>query len=196
MSAAALLRTISLPTTSTMLTTSQLTRELEGIKTDVVIQAFADQILVLVTQLGKVGSLVRLCMRFYYILCVDSRSNLSVDTSNDAGYSSSTTTRTFSRPFGTFAASAFPLHPAYTRSRTSSIRARANIALLVRVPDRHSPLDSRSGWRIGQWEEGRYCRYCVAEVAGRRVYSARAEGVCRSNENGDRAIEAIMKCND
>lgn len=70
MSAAALLRTISLPTTSTMLTTSQLTRELEGIKTDVVIQAFADQILVLVTQLGKVGSLVRLCMRFY-ILCVD-----------------------------------------------------------------------------------------------------------------------------
>ncbi|KAI0810970.1 hypothetical protein BC629DRAFT_1589711 [Irpex lacteus] len=45
-----------------MLTTSQLTRELEGIKTDVVIQAFADQILVLVTQLGKVGSLIQATM--------------------------------------------------------------------------------------------------------------------------------------
>ena len=42
-----------------MSTTSQLAREIEGVKTEVVIQRFADRTLVLVTQLGKVGSLVR-----------------------------------------------------------------------------------------------------------------------------------------
>jgi hypothetical protein len=45
-----------------MLQTSQLTRTLEGIQTDVVFQAFTDQILVLITQLGKVGTLVRLVL--------------------------------------------------------------------------------------------------------------------------------------
>ncbi|KAI0345161.1 hypothetical protein BDW22DRAFT_1354053 [Trametopsis cervina] len=42
-----------------MLATSQLTRELEGIHTDVILQVFGDQILVLITQLGKVGSLIQ-----------------------------------------------------------------------------------------------------------------------------------------
>lgn len=42
-----------------MLTYSQHSEEMEGIPTDVVVQPFADQILVLVTQLGKVGNLVR-----------------------------------------------------------------------------------------------------------------------------------------
>ncbi|KAI0093698.1 hypothetical protein BDY19DRAFT_989250 [Irpex rosettiformis] len=45
-----------------MLATSRLTKELEGIQTDVLIQVFADQILVLVTQLGKVGSLIQATM--------------------------------------------------------------------------------------------------------------------------------------
>lgn len=35
------------------------TREIEGISTTVVVQHFADRVLVLVTQLGKVGNLVR-----------------------------------------------------------------------------------------------------------------------------------------
>ena len=42
----------------TMLQTANIARELEGIQTDVLLQAFADRIVVLVTQLGKVGSLV------------------------------------------------------------------------------------------------------------------------------------------
>ena len=37
---------------------SQMTRELNGITTEVLLQNFADRVLVLVTQLGKVGNLV------------------------------------------------------------------------------------------------------------------------------------------
>lgn len=36
----------------------QVTKELEGNSTELLIQTFADRILVLVTQLGKVGNLV------------------------------------------------------------------------------------------------------------------------------------------
>ncbi len=36
----------------------QIAKDLNGINTEVVIQTFADRILVLVTQLGKVGNLV------------------------------------------------------------------------------------------------------------------------------------------
>lgn len=43
-----------------MLAVSHHAEELEGVQTDVVIQAYADQILVLITQLGKVGNLVRI----------------------------------------------------------------------------------------------------------------------------------------
>ena len=48
-----------------MLQTANIAREIEGVQTDVLLQAFADRILVLVTQLGKVGSLVSfaLCKR-------------------------------------------------------------------------------------------------------------------------------------
>ena len=42
----------------TMLQTANIARELVGVQTDVLLQAFADRIVVLVTQLGKVGSLV------------------------------------------------------------------------------------------------------------------------------------------
>ena len=51
--------------TFTMLQTANIAREIEGVQTDVLLQAFADRILVLVTQLGKVGSLVSfaLCKR-------------------------------------------------------------------------------------------------------------------------------------
>lgn len=41
-----------------MLTTRQISRELNGNNTEILIQAFADRILVLVTQMGKVGNLV------------------------------------------------------------------------------------------------------------------------------------------
>lgn len=52
-----------------MASTTQTTKDIEGISTDVVIQQFADRILVLVTQLGKVGNLVRLeCMLRLLIL--------------------------------------------------------------------------------------------------------------------------------
>jgi hypothetical protein len=43
-----------------MLTSRQISRNLNGIPTEVVIQAFADRILVLITQVGKVGTLVHL----------------------------------------------------------------------------------------------------------------------------------------
>ncbi|KAF7294870.1 hypothetical protein MIND_01024900 [Mycena indigotica] len=39
--------------------TRQLTRQLEGVQTEVVIQRFVDRVLVLVTQLGKVGNLIQ-----------------------------------------------------------------------------------------------------------------------------------------
>ena len=35
------------------------TQEIQGVSTTLVVQHFADRVLVLVTQLGKVGSLVR-----------------------------------------------------------------------------------------------------------------------------------------
>ncbi|KAI0636717.1 hypothetical protein C8Q77DRAFT_1094217 [Trametes polyzona] len=47
-----------------MLQTASLARELDGVPTEVLIQAFADRVLVLVTQLGKVGSLIQASMPF------------------------------------------------------------------------------------------------------------------------------------
>lgn len=41
-----------------MLTLQQTSRDLNGISTQILVQAFADRILVLVTQMGKVGTLV------------------------------------------------------------------------------------------------------------------------------------------
>lgn len=43
-----------------LMATRQLSRELDGRATDVVVQTFADSIFVLVTQLRKVGTLVTL----------------------------------------------------------------------------------------------------------------------------------------
>ena len=43
-----------------MLTQKQSSKDINGIKTEVVLQPFADRILILITQLGKVGNLVRL----------------------------------------------------------------------------------------------------------------------------------------
>ena len=51
-----------------MLQTATIAREIDGVQTDVLIQAFADRILVLVTQLGKVGSLVRLVAAHLIVL--------------------------------------------------------------------------------------------------------------------------------
>ena len=42
-----------------MIQNATAVRELGGVQTDVLLQAFSDRIVVLVTQLGKVGSLVR-----------------------------------------------------------------------------------------------------------------------------------------
>ena len=41
-----------------MLPSVNTVKEIEGVQTDVLLQVYADRILVLVTQLGKVGSLV------------------------------------------------------------------------------------------------------------------------------------------
>jgi proteasome assembly chaperone 3 len=43
-----------------MLTQKQSSKVINGINTEVVLQPFADRILILITQLGKVGNLVRL----------------------------------------------------------------------------------------------------------------------------------------
>ena len=43
-----------------MLTSRQISRNLNGVPTEIVMQAFADRILVLITQMGKVGTLVHL----------------------------------------------------------------------------------------------------------------------------------------
>ncbi|KAI8989686.1 hypothetical protein BD414DRAFT_521970 [Trametes punicea] len=42
-----------------MIQTANIARDLDGVQTDVLLQAFADRILVLVTQIGKVGSLIQ-----------------------------------------------------------------------------------------------------------------------------------------
>jgi hypothetical protein len=41
-----------------MLTSRKISKDLNGTPTDIVFQAFADRILVLVTQMGKIGTLV------------------------------------------------------------------------------------------------------------------------------------------
>lgn len=43
-----------------MLPSANIARELDGAQTEVLLQAFADRILVLITQVGKVGTLVSL----------------------------------------------------------------------------------------------------------------------------------------
>ena len=47
-------------TDANMLTQKQSSKVINGVKTEIVLQPFADRILVLITQLGKVGNLVRL----------------------------------------------------------------------------------------------------------------------------------------
>lgn len=47
-----------------MLQSATIVRELEGVSTDVLLQSFSDRILVLVTQLGKVGSLVSISLNY------------------------------------------------------------------------------------------------------------------------------------
>ncbi|KAI0807749.1 hypothetical protein C8Q74DRAFT_1363221 [Fomes fomentarius] len=42
-----------------MLSSTNIVREIEGVQTDVLLQSFVDRILVLITQLGKVGSLIQ-----------------------------------------------------------------------------------------------------------------------------------------
>ena len=42
-----------------MLTQKQSSKVISGIQTEVVLQPFADRILIVITQLGKVGNLVR-----------------------------------------------------------------------------------------------------------------------------------------
>lgn len=37
----------------------QLTREIEGVQTELLIQRYVDRLMIIVTQLGKVGMLVR-----------------------------------------------------------------------------------------------------------------------------------------
>jgi hypothetical protein len=44
------------------MTSGQLAKEINGKRTEVVLQKFADRCLVLVTQLGKVGNLVRILL--------------------------------------------------------------------------------------------------------------------------------------
>lgn len=52
----------------------QTARRINGILTEVLAQSFSDRILILVTQLGKVGTLVgRLLSLYYYLLLSDSR---------------------------------------------------------------------------------------------------------------------------
>ena len=43
------------------MTSTQLARSLEEVQTEILIQTFADRVLLLITQVGKVGSLVRGC---------------------------------------------------------------------------------------------------------------------------------------
>lgn len=49
-----------------MLSSANIARELDGARTEVLLQAFADRILVLVTQMGKVGTLVSVVADPYY----------------------------------------------------------------------------------------------------------------------------------
>ncbi|KAH8106993.1 hypothetical protein BXZ70DRAFT_915982 [Cristinia sonorae] len=45
-----------------MLSTTQATRDINGVQTELLIQSFADRILILITQLGKVGNLIQATM--------------------------------------------------------------------------------------------------------------------------------------
>lgn len=54
-----------------MIPPRQLSRELDGIQTDILVQTFADRILVLVTQLGKVGNLVDIKFTSQFMTVID-----------------------------------------------------------------------------------------------------------------------------
>lgn len=53
-----------IPHSITMLSIHSRSIEIEGVPTEIMVQAFADRVLVLVTQLGKVGNLVHLIAAF------------------------------------------------------------------------------------------------------------------------------------
>lgn len=54
-------------TDSIMLPLQQTSRDLNGIPTQLMVQVFADRILVLVTQMGKVGTLVHLLVSNWHV---------------------------------------------------------------------------------------------------------------------------------
>lgn len=103
-----------------MLTVSHHAEELEGVQTDVVIQAYADQILVLITQLGKVGNLVRI--RPQNKTCDITPTNAGyIDTGNHARRSTLTASRALHRSIRAADAIPFTVHTAHSPTRPSAI---------------------------------------------------------------------------
>lgn len=177
-----------------MSTFSQTSEELEGVPTDVVIQPFADQILVLITQLGKVGNLVRIQ---YQPACImtDEHSG-SVDTSHNARHSTSATFRATSKPIRAVFTSPIAFDPAYSVTRASAVRTSPRAPLTVCIADCDTRVVCRSGGPNGPWQARRDSRGRVETGSGRcarGVERSREEGVSGSDEDGEESFDTVMK---
>jgi hypothetical protein len=125
-----------------MASTRQITRELEGTRTEVVLQSFSDRILVLVTQMGKVGTLVAGGAFPSRLLLTNIAPK---DTSNDTFHhttSPCTCAWSFSAQCRTSAVTA-SCDPTDATLGQRSFRAHANFALPLRFANVHNIMDCR-----------------------------------------------------
>ena len=132
-----------------MLIQKQSSKVINGIQTEVVLQPFADRILILITQLGKVGNLVR----WRKLLTAKTNTDLCVkDTSINTANSTPTGT-TIPRHAGTQhlrTASPSTFDTIDDTARECTHRPPANTVYTVRVASRHDDLDRGGGWVNGR----------------------------------------------
>lgn len=127
-------------------TPCQTSRILHGHNTQVFLQTFADRILVLVTQMGKVGTLVLMPHFPYFIIRL--WTELLVP-GYSAWYRLSHPIQRIIRPNTFASARTLSCHPIDSLVRKRSLRTSADSVRPIRISNRHNHLEARITKMLG-----------------------------------------------
>ena len=139
-------RSLSIADTN-MLMQKQTSKVINGVHTEVVLQPFADRVLILITQLGKVGNLVRGRKLLTAQTNTDSCEDTSIDTTNST--STGTTIPRHGRAQRFHITSPSTINTTDAVARECTNRPPANIVYAIRITSRHNDLG-----RGGEWGDG------------------------------------------
>ena len=124
-----------------MLTSSRISRNLGGNNTEMILQAFSDRILVLVTQMGKVGNLVVIFSQSCEYVSEGNLTDPSIHPSYCAA--ASATHRGPISARSSTSSVATSCNSTHSSSRKCTYRAHADIAFAICSPDCDHNLDCR-----------------------------------------------------